>query len=119
MYLDAADEAAILAQGLGAALGERGVLAMAYDHNTDQPVYPFRVIQGARGHVGGAAWHCYQSPNANYSVIDDLHYAYPDLLQFMTECTTYLPQPGSLNFGVAMNFIEPVRHGASGACKYF
>ena len=32
MYLDAADEAALLNQGLGAGLRDRGVLAMAYDH---------------------------------------------------------------------------------------
>ena len=46
MYLDAADEATIINQGLGAALKERGILFMAYDHNTDQPVYPYRVLQG-------------------------------------------------------------------------
>ena len=38
MYLDAADEANILLQGLGGAMHERGVINMAYDHNTDQPV---------------------------------------------------------------------------------
>lgn len=37
MYLDAADEAQILLQGLGGALHERGAIYMAYDHNTDQP----------------------------------------------------------------------------------
>jgi glucosylceramidase len=117
MFLDPADEAAILMKGLGTALQDRGVIAMAYDHNTDQPAYPMRVIEGAPGHVKATAWHCYESPTPNYSVLDDLHYAYPDLLQFMTECTTYRPSPGTLDFGVANNFISSVQHGASGACK--
>jgi len=38
MYLDAADEANILLNGLGDAMHERGVINLAYDHNTDQPV---------------------------------------------------------------------------------
>jgi len=118
MFLDPADEAAILSKGLGDALQDRGVIAMAYDHNTDQPAYPVRVIEGAPGHVQAAAWHCYETPTPNYSVLEDLHYAYPDLLQFMTECTTYRPSPGTLDFGVAKNFISSVQHGASGASMW-
>ena len=118
MYLDAVDEAALIAQGLGAAMHERGTAILAYDHNTDQPVYPARVIQGGGGFVDAAAWHCYQSPVANYSVMDDFHQAYPDTLQFMTECSNYLPQEGSFNFEVASNFIPPVQHGASAAAMW-
>lgn len=33
MYLEAADAAAILEQGLGSILKERGVIVMAYDHS--------------------------------------------------------------------------------------
>ena len=118
MYLDAADEAALLAQGLGAEMHDRGVKIMAYDHNTDQPMYPMRVVQGAPEYTDIAAWHCYQSPVANYSVMEDFHYAYPEKLQFMTECSNYLPEAGRINFEVAQNFIPPVRHGASGASMW-
>ena len=118
MFLDAADEAAILAQGLGQEMHDRGVKVMAYDHNTDQPMYPMRVVQGAPQWTDMAAWHCYQGPVANYSVIEDFHYAYPDKLQFMTECSNYLPEVGIPNFSVASNFIPPVRYGASGASMW-
>ena len=118
MFLDAADEAALIAQGIGAEMHDRGVITMAYDHNTDQPMYPMRVVQGAPALVDAAAWHCYQSPVANYSVMEDFHYAYPDKPQFMTECSNYLPEAGTLNFEVASNFIPPVRYGASGASMW-
>lgn len=118
MYLDAADEAALLKSGLGEAMHARGVKIMAYDHNTDQPMYPMRVLQGAPAYTDIAAWHCYQSPVANYTVMENWHYAYPDHPQFMTECSTYLPEPGTFNFGVAQNFLTPVRHGASGASMW-
>ncbi|KAK5174981.1 uncharacterized protein LTR77_000117 [Saxophila tyrrhenica] len=118
MFLDAADEAAILAQGLGEEMHNRGVKVMAYDHNTDQPMYPMRVVQGAPEYTDMAAWHCYQGPVANYSVMRDFHYAYPDKLQFMTECSNYLPEAGSVNWAVAQNFIPPVRYGASGGTMW-
>ncbi|KAK0280064.1 hypothetical protein LTR35_008214 [Friedmanniomyces endolithicus] len=118
MYLDAADEATIINQGLGAALKERGILFMAYDHNTDQPVYPYRVLQGAPGMVPAVAWHCYQGPAPNYTVLNDISRLYPGTLQFMTECSNYLPGAGSVNFEVAQNFIPPVQHGASGASMW-
>ena len=118
MFLDATDEAAILAHGLGKAMHKRGVKVMAYDHNTDQPMYPMRVVQGAPEYTDMAAWHCYQSPVANYSVIEDFSHVYPEKLQFMTECSNYLPETGSINFAVASNFMAPVRYGASGASMW-
>ncbi|KAK0991135.1 hypothetical protein LTR54_011924 [Friedmanniomyces endolithicus] len=118
MYLDAADEATIINQGLGASLKERGILFMAYDHNTDQPVYPYRVLQGAPGMVPAVACHCYQGPAPNYTVLNDISRLYPGTLQFMTECSNYLPGAGSVNFEVAQNFIPPVQHGASGASMW-
>lgn len=84
-------------------------------------MYPARVIQGSGGEGGltdAAAWHCYAGPVANYSVMDDFHYAFPNTLQFMTECSNYLPQAGSWNFEVASNFIPPVTHGASAAAMW-
>lgn len=50
--------------------------------------------------------------------MEDWHYAYPDRPQFMTECSTYLPEAGTYNFGVVQNFMGPVRHGASGASMW-
>lgn len=70
MFLAAADAAKMLQQGLGAAMHQRGVKILAYDHNTDQPDYPAQVIQGAPGYVDAAAWHCYQSPVADYTVLE-------------------------------------------------
>lgn len=114
MYLDAADEAAIISQGLGQAMAQRGVKLIAYDHNTDQPAYPDRVFQGARGQVDMVAWHCYQNPVADYTVLSDFRSIHPHALQFMTECTSYLPLPGQYSTWVAQHFIPPVRNGASG-----
>jgi glucan endo-1,6-beta-glucosidase len=116
MYLDAADEANILLQGLGNALHQRGAISMAYDHNTDQPVYPYRVKQAAGDLVDSVAWHCYQSPYPNYTVLEDFTRAFPGTLQFMTECTNYIPS--GVNFQVAQSFMPPVRHGASGAAMW-
>jgi O-glycosyl hydrolase len=97
MYLDAVDEANLISRALGSLMKDRKVGIWAYDHNTDQPMYPQRVVEGARGQVQAAAWHCYASP-ANYSVLDDFHYGNPDMLQFMTECSNYKPQSGTYNF---------------------
>lgn len=121
MFLDPVDAASLISQGLGQAMHDRGVIIMAYDHNTDQPVYPARVVQGTGGEgalTDAAAWHCYAGPVANYSVMADFHTAFPNTLQFMTECSNYLPQAGSWNFEVASNFIPPVRYGASAAAMW-
>jgi O-glycosyl hydrolase len=40
------------------------------------------------------------------------------MLQFMTECSNYKPQPGSTNFNVAGSFMLPVQHYASGASMW-
>ncbi|KAH9826976.1 glycoside hydrolase family 30 protein [Teratosphaeria destructans] len=116
MYLDAADEANIIAAGgLGEALHERNAIFMAYDHNTDQPVYPFRVHQTAKELVDAVAWHCYASV-ANYTVLEDFIRSFPGTLQFMTECTNF--KPSGINFQVALSFMPPVMHGASGAAMW-
>lgn len=119
MYLDSVDQASMLVRGLGGLLHERGVKFMAYDHNTDQPVYPARVIQGAgTENVDAIAWHCYQSPVADYAVLDDLHQFSPETPQFMTECSNTAATVGSTNYWVAQNFIPSVQHGASGASMW-
>jgi O-glycosyl hydrolase len=117
MYLDAVDAASLIAEALGPLMKERDVGIWAYDHNTDMPMYPQRVVEGANGHVQAAAWHCYANP-ANYSVLDDFHYGNPDMLQFMTECSNYKPQAGTHNFQVGYSFIPPIQHWASGATMW-
>ena len=117
MYLDAVDEANLISQALGPLMKDRDVGIWAYDHNTDQPMYPQRVVEGGAGYVQAAAWHCYASP-ANYSVLDDFHYGNPEMLQFMTECSNYKPQAGTYNFNVANAFMPPVQHWASGASMW-
>nr|POE46818.1 endo-1,6-beta-d-glucanase [Quercus suber] len=102
MYLDADDAAALITSGLGEAMRERGVKIIAYDHNTDQK---------AQGYVGASGWHCYASP-ANYSVLDDFHYAFSEVPQFLTECSSYLPYDFSLY--LAQNFLVTTQHGSSG-----
>lgn len=102
---------------------------MAYDHNTDQPAYPARVIQGAPDFTDAAAWHCYQGPVADYTILEvcissrtqlyvnhhqDFHYNFPKTPQFMTECSNTGLAPGTTNFWMAQQFIPSVRYGASG-----
>ncbi|OTA36271.1 hypothetical protein BTJ68_04522 [Hortaea werneckii EXF-2000] len=119
MYLDAVDEANMLLRGLGGLMHQRDVKFMAYDHNTDQPVYPARVLQGAgTDNVDAIAWHCYQGPVADYAVLDDLHLFSPKTVQFMTECSNTGATAGSTNYWVAQNFIPAVQHGASGASMW-
>ncbi|CZT52130.1 uncharacterized protein RSE6_13387 [Rhynchosporium secalis] len=111
MYLGADDSARILNAGLGDAMKERGVKILAYDHNTDQPAYPSRMIQGSNGSVSGAAWHCYAG-NVNYTVLEQFNQAFPSTPQFMTECSSYLPSNYSIY--IAQQFIPSVQSGASG-----
>ncbi|KAF2162281.1 glycoside hydrolase family 30 protein [Zasmidium cellare ATCC 36951] len=117
MYLDSADGADILNHGLGTVLKDRDIALLAYDHNTDQPMYPSQMLQRAEGYVDAAAWHCY-AYLANYSVMDDFNYAYPETPQFMTECSNYLPQTAALNWQVVNAFVPAVQHGAAGASMW-
>ena len=119
MYLDPVDQVDMLNRGLGGLMHERGVKFMAYDHNTDQPVYPARVLQGAgTDNVDAIAWHCYQGPVADYTVLEDLRQFSPQTPQFMTECSNTGATVGTTNFWVAQNFIPAVQHGASGASMW-
>ncbi|EME48844.1 glycoside hydrolase family 30 protein [Dothistroma septosporum NZE10] len=117
MFLDASDAAAILNRGLGAALKERNVALLTYDHNTDQGAYPSQVIQRAPGMVQAASWHCY-AYLANYTVMSDFRQAYPETPQFMTECSTYLPTTLGLDWGVVNAFLPSVQNGGSGATMW-
>ena len=77
MYLDPVEEGDLINQGgLGKLMAARDVGIWAYDHNTDMPMYPQKVVENAPGQVQAAAWHCYANP-ANYSVLDDFHYGNP------------------------------------------
>jgi O-glycosyl hydrolase len=67
MYLDPKAAAQMLKAGLGKAMRDRDVLVIAYDHNTDQQIYPARMIQGAEEHIDAVGWHCYGGQWGDYS----------------------------------------------------
>lgn len=118
MYLNASDQAKLVSGDLGIKMKQRGVGIWAYDHNTDNTEYPQTVLRDGNGHVTGVAWHCYQDPYANYTVIRDFHREYPDIPHFMTECSNYDPKINSVNFAVADSFMGPIKNGASGASMW-
>jgi glucan endo-1,6-beta-glucosidase len=93
---------------------KRTVKILAYDHNTDTPVYPYRIQQQEDHLFDSVAWHCYQGPVADYRVIEDFHLDWPDVPQFMTECANTIFIPGEANFWVAQNFIPAINNGSSG-----
>lgn len=113
MHLNACDEANLISKYLGELMKDRDVSIWAYDHNTDQPAYPMTVMETAEDYVQGTAWHCYQSPIANYSILSDFHNSYPDKLQFMSECGS-----NAKEFGIASNFIQPSNNWASGGTQW-
>ncbi|KKY19705.1 putative beta-glucanase [Phaeomoniella chlamydospora] len=113
MHLPSDDEADLIKKGLGTAMSKRNVSIFAFDDNTYETTYPLDVLNQEHRHVDGVAWHCYQSPAADYSVMDDIHDAFPNALQFMSECSDYASVVNKVNFLVARNFILPVHHGAS------
>src|SRR6187402_1141899 len=55
MFLDAVDEANLISQALRPLMRERNVGIWAYDHNTDMPMYPERVVEGGNGYVQATA----------------------------------------------------------------
>jgi hypothetical protein len=67
------------------------VQLLAYDHNWDVPSYPLDVLAGMkeRDTFVGTAWHCYGGEMA--PAMDQLHEAYPQYEQHVTECTGGYP----------------------------
>lgn len=140
MFLDPVDATSLISQGLGEAMQDREVIIMAYvglltssapEQIPTGPIFigpqyrPAGIscsshpgTGGEGGLTGAAAWHCYASPVANYSVMGDFHSAFPNTLQFKTEFSNYLPQSGTWNFDVASNFIPPVPHGVPAAAVW-
>ncbi|KAA8916712.1 hypothetical protein TRICI_001138 [Trichomonascus ciferrii] len=118
MYMSAEDQSNLISSKLGKAMKEKNVEIWAYDHNTDNVSYPETVLNNNKDTVSGIAWHCYQSPHADYSVLSDFHKSHPDTLQFMTECASIQPTGGNIDFNVANNFILPVQNYASGATMW-
>lgn len=117
MYMSADSETNFINKALGKAMKDKGVQVWAYDHNTDNTDYPNQVVSGA-GDVTGAAWHCYQEPYPDYSVLSDMHKSHPDLLQVMSECITYLPKTGDYNYQVPINFMLPLQNYAAGGTMW-
>lgn len=64
---------------------------LAYDHNWDHPEYPmdFFSSQTTDNHFSGVAWHCYGGSMS--SAHEQVHTAYPDIPQWVTECTGSFP----------------------------
>ncbi|KAF2154519.1 glycoside hydrolase family 30 protein [Myriangium duriaei CBS 260.36] len=84
------DEAATVTnQYVGPALRKAGLntAIWAYDHNTDRPDYPQKVMQEAGDYVEATAWHCYANP-LDWSVITNFHNQFPNKANHMTECWT-------------------------------
>jgi O-glycosyl hydrolase len=66
------------------------VKLLAYDHNWDVPSYPLSVLDATTpGTFAGTAWHCYAGDMT--SAMEQLHTAYPDVPQHITECTGSFP----------------------------
>jgi O-glycosyl hydrolase len=67
------------------------VQLLAYDHNWDVPSYPLDVLASMkeRDTFVGTAWHCYGGEMA--PAMDQLHEAYPQYEQHVTECTGGYP----------------------------
>lgn len=118
MHMSAEDQSNLISGKLGKVMKEKNVEIWAYDHNTDNVSYPETVLNNNKNAVSGIAWHCYQSPHADYTVLADFHKSHPDILQFMTECASIQPTGGNIDFNVANNFILPVQNYASGATMW-
>ncbi|KAH9821955.1 glycoside hydrolase family 30 protein, partial [Teratosphaeria destructans] len=114
MYMDALDQAALLQEGLADEMRKRGVKIVGYDHNTDVPNFPYRIMQRDTDLLDAVGWHCYQGPVAVYDVLQDFSYTFPGVPQFMTECANTRVVVGEANFWVAQNFIPSVNNGSSG-----
>jgi O-glycosyl hydrolase len=93
----------------------------AFDHNTNTPEYPQRVLdETEEGVVDGVAWHCYAPGGANWTEIAAFETANPGRVtdtQVMTECWLHLGSGES--FFDLPNFVAgPVRNGAAGAIAW-
>jgi glucosylceramidase len=85
MRLDPSQRARFVRQYLGPLLGGRTRI-LEWDHNWDEPSSPLAVLadSGARRHLSGVAWHCY---NGEVSAQTPVHDAYPDKDAYITECS--------------------------------
>jgi glucosylceramidase len=93
MYLSSADEAK-LASEVAIALRHTHANLLAYDHNWDHPEYPIEVLATtmqlqSTDVFSGVAWHCYAGSMAQ--AMDEVHSAFPDVPQHITECTGAYP----------------------------
>ncbi|SMQ49340.1 unnamed protein product [Zymoseptoria tritici ST99CH_3D7] len=116
MYMFDYEQAQLVNNYVGPALRNAGIGAdvWAYDHNTDHPEYPERVINGAGNYVGAAAWHCYAG-TLNWTVLTDFHNKFPNKKQYMTEC--YTTNTTGLNW-VAGFVMGPLQNWASGSIAW-
>lgn len=87
MYMDAGQQADVIANYLGPALRDNGLgtTIAAYDHNWDNTSYADSVLNStAAPFVTGSAWHCYAGTPDAMTVEHNLH---PDKDIYFTECS--------------------------------
>ncbi|KAL7622656.1 hypothetical protein AAE478_008169 [Parahypoxylon ruwenzoriense] len=116
MYQTADDAAKITRDNVGPALREAGLNTQiwAYDHNTDQPNYPQKVIDAAGEYVQAAAWHCYVD-NIDWTVLTNFKKANPNKSQYMTECWT---SPQTSWYQSSKNTVGPLQNWAEGSLMW-
>ena len=130
MYLSSGD-----ANGLGSivkqVIGEQ-VNILSYDHNWDAFEYPLDNLNAqalnAQTIFNGTAWHCYAGDMA--TALDTLRAAYPDMPQFITECTGSFPDNecnisrgmddfcGNHEWDMQNLFLGAAAHGSSSGVKW-
>ncbi|KAI2636814.1 glycoside hydrolase family 30 protein [Xylaria nigripes] len=116
MYMSADEAVEVISQFVGPQLRLAGfdTEIWAYDHNTDQPSYPTTVLNGAGEYVQATAWHCYAT-NLDWTVLTNLHNAFPDKPQYMTECWT---SPTTPWYQSSKNTIGPLQNWAEGSLMW-
>lgn len=88
MWMDAADQAALIRDHLGPLFASSGISTkiLAWDHNWDEYSYSLQVLNdpGANPFIDGVAFHCYQGDVSAQGKVRDLH---PDKKIYFTECS--------------------------------
>ncbi|CAH0392171.1 unnamed protein product [Bemisia tabaci] len=89
MYIYADESGRLINEKIGPALKAAGLRTQvwAWDHNTDVPEYPQKVLDTAPSFVKTVAWHCY-ARNNDWATLSRFHERNPNVTQIMSECWT-------------------------------
>jgi glucosylceramidase len=122
MWMDPAEQAAIIRSQLGPRLDARGLdaRALVWDHNWDDHAFAETVLadEVVRNYSVGTAFHCYGGDAA--SAQDALQEAHPDLGIWVTECSSGVWE-GDFGGGLRANarlLVESTRHWARAVMKW-